>query len=105
MLSCGNAIPPSPFTAAETDQALAPVHKIEARCYSASQSARDAQRVLLGFRLEIDASGRVQAIPTQAEPREPALIECVRLALNELRFPAKGHDRVELDLQLGPPPS
>ena len=86
------------------EQALAPVRGIEARCYGASQSARDERRVELAFTLEIEATGRVHAIPKRAEPREPALVECVRLALNDLRFPAKGHDRVELDLQLGPPP-
>lgn len=52
--------------------------------------------------LEIDRSGRVEALPGAVEPREAALVECIRHGLNGLRFPAKGHDRLELDLQLGP---
>lgn len=102
MLACGNARPPSPFTSAEVDQALAPVREIEARCYDASESKRQGRKVDMQVSLEIDRSGRVDAIPGAVSPREAALVECVRHGLNGLRFPAKGHDRLELDLQLGP---
>lgn len=58
----------------------------------------------MDFKLEILASGAVRALPTLAEPREPELVECMRHALDELRFPAKGRDRLELHFELGPPP-
>jgi hypothetical protein len=103
-LACQSSPPPSPFSPAEVERALAPVKQVEARCYGASQSGRDAQKVELGFRLEIEPSGRVQAIPTRAKPHEPALVECVRHGLNELSFPARGRDHLELNLELGAAP-
>jgi hypothetical protein len=45
----------------------------------------------------------VQAIPTFADPEEPALIECLRHGLNEVRFPARARDRLDLHLELGVP--
>jgi hypothetical protein len=101
-LACGNARPPSPYTSAEVEQALAPVRQIQARCYEVSESKRQGHRVEMQVALEIDRDGRVQAIPGWVKPREAALVECVRSGLNELRFPAKGHDHLELDLELGP---
>ena len=45
----------------------------------------------------------MQAVPTFADPEEPALIECLRHGLNEVRFPARARDRLDLHLELGAP--
>lgn len=103
LLACTSSRSPSPFSAAEIERALAPSKHLEARCYQPSESARQSRPVRLEFRLEVLATGAVQAIPTLAEPREPALVECFRHGLDELRFPARGRDHLELTFELGAP--
>lgn len=103
LAACASHPPTSPFSAQEIARALEPAKRLEKRCYQPSESGRRSQRVAMDFNLEVQASGAVESVPTLAEPREPALVECFRHALNELRFPAKGRDRLELHFELGPP--
>jgi len=91
------------YSAAEVDQALLPVKALRARCYAGSAAARAGHAATFAFSVQIAASGHVQAIPTFADPEEPPLIECLRHGLNELRFPARARDRLELHLELRPP--
>jgi hypothetical protein len=99
--ACASRAPASPFSSAEIDHALAPLKSLEARCYAGSESGRSARLAVLDFSLEVAASGSVKAVPTFAEPEEPALLECLRQALDRLVFPARGRDRLQLHLELG----
>jgi hypothetical protein len=56
---------------------------------------------VLDFKLEIDPSGAVRAIPAFADPDDPEVIECVRHELNKIRFPARGRDRLDLHFEMG----
>ena len=101
-LGCSSRQPAaSPFSAAETNQALAPAKQLRPRCYDASALARAGKKIVLDFKLEIAASGEVRALPTFADPDDPEVIECVRHELNTIRFPARGRDRLELHFEMG----
>jgi hypothetical protein len=102
LAACARGQAPSPFSASEIDAGLAPVKALRARCYPSSEAARSSRRASLDLSLEIAASGRVRATPTFAEPEDPQLIECLRAGLNELRFAARGRDRIQLHLELTP---
>ena len=91
------------YTSAEIDQALAGIKALRARCYAGSAAGRAGRPAKFEFSVQVEESGQVRAVPTFADPEEPALIECLRHGLNELRFPPRGRDRVELRLELGPP--
>ena len=103
LVACASRPPSSPFSAQEVTRALEPVKRLETLCYQPSDNGRTSQRVVMDFNLEVQESGAVTSVPTLAEPWEPTLVECFRHALNELRFPAKGRDRLELHFELGPP--
>jgi hypothetical protein len=102
-LSCTRYPKPAPYTAAEVDHALAGLKGLRARCYAGSDAARAGRAAQFDFSMQISESGQVQAIPTFASPEEPALIECLRHGLNEVRFPARARDRLDLHLELGAP--
>jgi hypothetical protein len=95
-----------PFTAAETERALAPVKALQRRCYDDSQSRLTGRHVGLEFLLFVDEHGAVRSDPVQGDPHDPALIECLRAGLDSLHFPAKGEReqlRVSFDLPPGEP--
>jgi len=96
---------PSPFSRAETDQALAPARDLRQRCYVGTRFERERQRLTLEFRLNVAADGRVRSVPTWIEPEDPELVECVRHRLDELRFPVRGRDHVDVHFELGPDPA
>src|SRR4051812_4605675 len=96
--SCTRYQKPAPYTSAEVDHALVGVKALRARCYAGSAAARAGRPATFEFSVQIAASGDVQAIPTFADPEEPALIGCLRHGLNEVRFPARARDRLELHL-------
>ena len=101
-LACSSRQPAaSPFSADETNQALAPAKQLRPRCYDSSALARAKKKIVLDFKLEVAPSGSVRAIPTFADPDDPEVIECVRNELNQIRFPARGHDRLELHFEMG----
>jgi hypothetical protein len=101
--SAWNDSGPPPYTAAETDRALAPIKPMQVDCYAASQSARDKRSVKLEFMLYVDEQGAVHSEPQLAEPHDPGLIECMRRGLDGLQFPKRGeHDELRLQFQLGP---
>jgi hypothetical protein len=102
-LSCTKGPRAPAYSAAEVDQALQGVKSLQARCYASSPAARARRVTTLDFSLQIAATGQVQAIPTNASPEEPALIECLRHGLNEVRFPARARDRLDLHLELTAP--
>ena len=91
----------SPFSTAETNRALAPARQLRRRCYDPSALARAGTKIVLDFTLEVEESGTVHARPTFAEPGDPQVIECVRRQLNEIRFPARGPDRLDLHFEMG----
>jgi hypothetical protein len=92
---------PPPFTAAETNRALAPVKGLESRCYEGSESQRANRIVWLQFVLYVDEHGAVRSDPVAGD-LEPRVIECLRAGLDSLKFPAKGErDQLRLDVQLG----
>jgi len=101
---CGRPTP-SPFSRAETDQALAPARDLRQRCYVGTRFERARQRLTLEFRLNVDADGRVRSVPTWIEPEDPELVECARHRLDELRFPARARDHVDVHFELGPDPA
>jgi hypothetical protein len=107
--SAWNQTGPAPFSQAETNRALAPVHELQARCYDHSASAREKLHVRFEFMLYVNGQGLVHAEPRLAEPAVPdmpVLIECVRHQLDALRFPAKGaSDQVQLQFEFGAPAS
>lgn len=100
-LGCG-APRPSPYSRAETDAALAPARDLRARCYAGTELERARQRVTLDYDLNVDRDGAVRSVPRAVDPDQPALVECVRHRLNELRFPARGRDRLSVHFELGP---
>jgi len=102
LLGCSSRQPAaSPFSTAETNQALAPAQQLRPRCYDSSALARAGKKIVLDFKLEIEPSGAVRAIPTFADPDDPEVIECVRRELNAIRFPARGRDRLDLHFEMG----
>jgi hypothetical protein len=92
----------APYSKAETDAALAPARDLRARCYAGSQLERAGQSAVLDYELSVVADGSVRSLPVHVDPDNPALVECVRLRLNQLRFPAKGWDRLTLHFELKP---
>jgi hypothetical protein len=101
LLGCSSRPAASPFYAAETNQALTPAKQLRRRCYDASALARAGKKIVLDYKLQIESSGVVRAIPTFAEPGDPEVIECVRHALNAIRFPARGRDQLDLHFEMG----
>jgi len=101
-LACESRRTESPFSAAETNQALAPAKQLRPRCYDSSSLARAKKKLTLAFDLEVAPSGGVRATPTFADPEDPEVIECVRHELNKIVFPARGRDRLNLHFEMGP---
>ncbi len=101
LAACGRSTP-SPFTQAETDAVLAPARDLWARCYSGTELERAGRSVALDYDLNVAADGAVRSVPRKVEPEDPALVECVRHRLNELRFPARGKDNLSVHFELGP---
>jgi hypothetical protein len=93
--------PRSQLSDAQTNQALASVKELRPRCYDPSALARAGTKIVLDFRLEVELSGSVRAVPVFAEPDDPDVIECVRRELNQIRFPAHGRDRFDLHFEMG----
>jgi hypothetical protein len=91
----------SPYSTAETNEALAPAKQLRARCYDSSALAKEKKKIVLDFKLEVEPAGTVRAIPTFVEPDDPEIIECVRHVLNEIKFPARGRDRLDLHFEMG----
>jgi len=102
-VSCSHRPLAAVYSSAEVDQALAGVKALRARCYAGSAAARAGRPATFEFSVQVEESGEVRAVPTFADPEEPALIECLRHGLNDLRFPPRGRDRFDLRLELGPP--
>jgi hypothetical protein len=101
--SAWNESGPPPFTAAETNRALAPVKEFESRCYEGSDSQRAKRVVRLEYVLYVDEHGAVRSDPIAGD-LEPRVIECMRAGLDSLKFPAKRErDQLRLDVQLGKP--
>lgn len=100
-LACGRPRP-APFTSAETERALAPARDLWQRCYAGGPFERAGKVVTLEYRLNVDANGGVRSVPTLVEPENPALVECARHRLDELSFPARGKDHIDLHVELGP---
>jgi hypothetical protein len=100
--ACESRRTESPFSAAETNQALAPARQLRPRCYESSSLAQAKKKITLAFDLEVAPSGAVRATPTFADPEDPGLIECVRHELNTIVFPARGRDRLKLHFEMGP---
>lgn len=92
-----------PFTAAETERALAPVKALQQRCYDDSQSRLTGRHVQLEFLLFVDEQGAVRSDPVRGDPHDPPLIECLRAGLDGLHFPGKG-EREQLRLSFDLPP-
>jgi len=89
------------YSAEETNRALAPLRPLQQRCYAGSASQRAKRNVQLEFLLFVDEEGRVRSDPEAGYANDPALLECLRAGLNELRFPAKGEtDQVRVGLEL-----
>lgn len=101
LASCG-APPPSAYSKAETDQALAPAHDLRARCYAGTALEQAGKSARLEYQLDVAADGTVKSIPRFVEPEVPALVECVRHRLDELRFPARARDRLNLAFEFQP---
>lgn len=93
---------PSPFTVAETDGALAPARDLRARCYVGTALERAGRTASLDYDLNVAADGSVRSVPRQVLPDDPLLVECVRHRLDELRFPARGKDHLNVHFELGP---
>src|SRR6478735_8181387 len=101
-VSCTSRPSASPFSAAETNHALAPAQQLRPRCYEPSALDRAKQKITLDFQLEVAASGGVRATPTVAEPDDPEVVECARHELNKIVFPARGRDRLRLHFEMAP---
>jgi hypothetical protein len=93
---------PSPFTVAETDAALAPARDLRARCYVGTELERAGTTASLDYDLNVAADGSVRSVPRRVVPDEPRLVECVRHRLDQLRFPARGKDHLNVHFELGP---
>jgi len=100
-VACSRPVP-APFTRAETDRALAPARDLWQRCYAGTRFASAKQLVTVEYRLNVDPSGGVHSVPTFVQPEDPGLVECVRHRLDELRFPARGKDHIDVHFELGP---
>jgi hypothetical protein len=101
LLACGTP-PPPPFTAAETDVALAPARDLWSRCYVGTELERRKETATLDYSLNVGADGSVKSIPQRVDPDRPEHVECVRVRLNQLRFPARAKDRIYVHFELGP---
>jgi hypothetical protein len=77
------------------------VRRLRAHCYDSSALAHAGKKIVLDFKLEIEPSGSVRAIPTFVEPDDPEIIECVRNDLNQVRFPARARDHLDLHFEMG----
>jgi hypothetical protein len=93
---------PAPFTNAETERALAPTRDLRERCYAGTALERAGRTAVLDYELNVEPDGRVRSVPVRVEPEIPVLVECVRARLNQLKFPAKGRDRLKLHFELAP---
>jgi hypothetical protein len=92
-----------PYTAAETNRALAPGSNLKARCYDGSLSRRQQRAVRLEFILYVDEHGAVRSAPVVGDPRDPRLVECMRSGLDTLRFPPKrAAEQLHLDFDMAP---
>lgn len=100
-VACSRPAPP-PFTPEETERALAPARDLWRRCYVGSRFEPERTVVTVEYRLNVDADGRVRSVPTRISPEDPALVECVRHRLDELRFPARAKDHIDVHFELGP---
>lgn len=100
-LGCTKPLP-APFTPEETNRALAPARDLRQRCYVGSPFERARQVVVVEYVLNVAPDGSVRSVPTLIEPEDPALVECVRHRLDELRFPARGKDHIDVHFELGP---
>lgn len=94
----------SPYSKAETAAALAPARDLRARCYAGTQLERTGRAAVLDYELSVAADGSVRSLPVHVEPENPALVECVRRRLDQVRFPARGWDRLTVHLELRPEP-
>ena len=101
LIACGRPAP-APFTHDETDRALEPARDLRQRCYMGTRFEAADKLVIVEYRLNIDAQGRVRSVPTSVDPEDPTLVECVRHRLDELRFPARGKDHIDVHFELGP---
>jgi hypothetical protein len=99
--ACGKPTP-APFSREETEQALAPAHDLWQRCYAGTAFERSRRSVTVEYRLNVDAGGNVRSVPTFVSPEDPTLVECVRHRLDDLHFPARAKDHIELHFELGP---
>jgi len=68
-------------------------------------AARAGRTATFEFSLQVLESGHVRSVPTFADPEEPALIECLRHGLDDVRFPARARDRLDLRFELRAPPT
>ncbi|RYZ10073.1 MAG: hypothetical protein EOO73_00385 [Myxococcales bacterium] len=93
---------PSPFTPAETDAALAPARDLWSRCYAGTELERQGRLATLDYSLDVAADGSVTSVPRRVEPDLPVLVECARERLNQLRFPVRGRDHLDVHFELGP---
>jgi hypothetical protein len=79
------------------------VKSFESRCYEGSESQQAKKIVRLAFVLYVDEHGAVRSDPIGGD-LEPRVIECLRVGLDSLKFPAKRErDQLRLDVQLGKP--
>lgn len=89
------------YSAEETRRALAPLPALQRRCYAGSLSEQAQRAVQLEFLLFVDKDGAVRSDPQAAYPSDPALLECLRTGLNQLRFPSKGEtEQIRVGLEL-----
>jgi hypothetical protein len=101
--SAWNDTGPAPYTAAETDRAFAPVEQLKKRCYDGSETARAGKPAKLEFMLYVDERGAVHSEPQLAEPSDPGLIDCMRVGLDALTFPARDKtDQLRLNFEMSP---
>lgn len=93
------------FSADETQRALTPLRTLQQRCYAGSASRSERRPVRLEFLLFVDEQGAVRSDPLTGYASDPALLECLRTGLDQLRFPAKGEtDQIRVGLELGAAP-
>jgi hypothetical protein len=101
LIACGRPAP-TPFTNDETDRALEPARDLKQRCYAGTRFETARQLAIVDYRLNVDAQGRVRSVPRVVNPDDPALVECVRHRLDELRFPARAKDHIDVHFEFGP---
>jgi hypothetical protein len=101
--SAWNQSGPPPFTAVEINRALAPVSQLKVRCYDVSASRREKRRVQLEFEVHVNEQGAVHSEPVAANAPDPKLIDCMRLGLDAIRFPAnRKPDQLHLSFEMAP---